>query len=54
MTAFFAVKEQDLPEDAETFAKKCIPCVEVDIVTDFEEIVKGILSGVLALFIRWI
>ena len=51
MTAFFAVKEQDLPEDAETFAKKCIPCVEVDVVTDFEEIVKGILSGVLALFI---
>ena len=51
MTAFFAVKEQDLPEDAETFAKKCIPCVEVDAVTDFEEIVKGILSGVLALFI---
>lgn len=51
MAAFFAVKEQDLPENAETFAKKCIPCVEVDVVTDFEEIVKGILSGVLALFI---
>ena len=51
MDSFFSVQEQDMPEDAAVFAEKCIPCAEVDIVTDFEEIIKGILSGVLALFI---
>lgn len=49
MTSFFSAKE--IPENAEQFAKECIPYVEVDITEDFDEIAKGILSGVLALFV---
>lgn len=51
MTSFFAVKEEDMPEDATGFSRQCVPYVEVDILGDFNDILKNLLSGVTCLFI---
>lgn len=51
MDSFFKVKEQDMPQDATEFAQKCVPYIEVDILGDFSEILKNILSGVTCVFI---
>lgn len=51
MTSFFALKEEDMPEDATGFSRQCVPYVEVDILGDFNDILKNLLSGVTCLFI---
>lgn len=51
MDSMMKVKEQDLPEDATQFARQCIPYVEVDILGDFDQVLKNVLSGVTCLFI---
>lgn len=40
-----------MPEDATAFAQQCIPYVEVDIIGDFDQILRNVLSGVTCLFI---
>lgn len=52
MTSFLSVSEDQMPEDATTFSKQCIPYVEVDIMDDFDQIVRNVLSGVTCLFIE--
>lgn len=51
MDSMMKVKEQDLPEDATQFARQCIPYVEVDIIGDFDQVLKNVLSGVTCLFV---
>ena len=51
MSAFFAIKKEDMPSTATGFAKMCLPYVEVDVIGDFDMIVRNILSGVTCLFI---
>lgn len=51
MDSFLKIQEEQMPEDATGFSQKCVPYVEVDILRDFSEIVKNILSGVTGLFI---
>lgn len=51
MDSMMKVKEQDLPEDATQFARQCIPYVEVDILGDFDQVLRNVLSGVTCLFI---
>lgn len=46
MTSFLGVNKYDMPEDATTFSQKLIPYVEVDVLTEFDEILRNVLSGV--------
>lgn len=51
MTSFFAIKKEDMPSTATGFAKLALPYVEVDVIGDFDLIVRSLLSGVTCLFI---
>lgn len=51
MDSFLGVQKQDMPESAAGFVRKCVPYVEVDIVTSYEQIFQNILSGPSCLFI---
>lgn len=51
MDSFFNIKEEDIPKDAAAFATTCIPYVEVDVIGDFDQIFRNLLSGVTCLFI---
>lgn len=51
MDSFFNIKEGDMPEDAAAFATTCIPYVEVEVIGDFDQIFRNLLSGVTCLFI---
>ena len=51
MDSFFDIKEGDMPKDATAFATICIPYVEVDVIEDFDQIFRNLLSGVTCLFI---
>ncbi len=51
MTSFFALKKDDMPSNATGFSKMVLPYVEVDIIADFDMIIRNILSGVICLFI---
>ncbi|WP_461811841.1 spore germination protein [Faecalimonas sp.] len=51
MTSFLGVNKYDMPEDATTFSRKFIPYVEVDVLTEFDDILRNVLSGVSCFFI---
>lgn len=51
MSGFFMLKKEDMPSTATGFSKMCLPYVEVDVIADFDLIVRNILSGVTCLFI---
>ncbi len=51
MDSLLGVQEADMPKDATAFTRECVPYVEVDVLTKFDEIVRNVLSGGLALFI---
>lgn len=51
MSGFFMLKKEDMPSTATGFSKLCLPYVEVDVIADFDLIVRNILSGVTCLFI---
>ena len=51
MDSFFNIKEGDMPKDAAAFATTCIPYVEVDVIGEFDQIFRNLLSGVTCLFI---
>ena len=51
MDSFFKLKEEEMPPDATQFSRKFVPYVEVDILGDFDQVLKNILSGVTCLFI---
>ena len=51
MSAFFAVKKEDMPYSASGFSKMILPYVEVDILNSYNDIVRNLLSGVTCLFV---
>lgn len=51
MDSFFKVKEEEMPPDATQFSRMFVPYVEVDVLGDFDQVLKNILSGVTCLFI---
>lgn len=52
MDSLFKVKKEDMPADATQFSRAYIPYVEVDILGDFDQVFKNVLSGVTCLFIE--
>lgn len=52
MDSFLSVQEQDMPDDAEGFIQKNVPYVEVEILNDFDQVVRNVLSGPACLFIE--
>lgn len=52
ITGFFALKKEDMPTTATGFSKLCIPYVEVDVIDNFDLIIRNVLSGVTCLFIE--
>ena len=52
MDSLFKVTAEDMPKDATEFARLCIPYVEVDILGDFDQIIRNVLSGVTCLFVE--
>jgi len=51
MTSFFSIKKDDMPASATEFSQQFIPYVEVDILKDFDQLTRNVLSGVTCLFI---
>lgn len=51
MDSFLSVSEEDMPEEAEEFIQKHVPYVEVDILEDFDQVIRSVLSGQSCLFI---
>ena len=51
MAAFFALKKEDMPSSATGFSKLVVPYVEVDVLGDFDPVIKNVLAGVTCLFI---
>ena len=51
MTSFLAIKKEDMPSTATGFAKLSLPYVEVDVIGDFDLIVRNVLSGVTCMFV---
>ena len=52
MSSFFMIKKEDMPSTATGFSKMAVSYVEVDVITEFDEIFKNILSGVACLFVE--
>lgn len=52
MAGFFALKKEDMPSSATGFSKLALPYVEVDVIADFDQIIRNVLSGVTCLFIE--
>ena len=51
MDSLLKVKEEEMPADATQFSRLCVPYVEVDVLGDFDQVLKNLLSGVTCLFI---
>lgn len=51
LNTIFTVQEQDMPDNAAEFVQKYIAYLEVDIITDFDSVIRNVLSGVPVLFI---
>ncbi len=52
MIFFYGIKDDAFFADAETFAKNCVPYIEVNTESDENTIVQNILSGISAVFIE--
>lgn len=51
MDSLLSVTEQGMPGDADEFVQRHVPYVEVDILEDFDSVVRSVLAGGTALFI---
>ncbi len=51
LSALFQIRATDMPADAAAFSRQCIPYVEVDVITDYNTVIRNVLSGVTVLFI---
>ncbi len=51
MPSLFGVAPEAMPRTAEEFAETYLPYAEIDFLTDYDEVVKNVLSGVTCLFI---
>lgn len=48
---FNSIQQEDMPQDAHEMSKLCLPYGEVDLLADWESILKNLLSGVTIMFI---
>lgn len=51
LASFLAVKAKEMPGDATEFASKVVPYVEVDVIADYDQILRNVLSGATCLFV---
>ena len=51
MTSFFSVTEEKMPDSATEFSRVLVPYVEVDTLSEFDGIIKNLLSGTTCLFV---
>lgn len=51
MDSFFSVQEDAMPKDADTFIKTNVSYAETDLLKDYDEVVKNLMSGATCLFI---
>ena len=51
MDSLLSVTKGDMPGSATGFARQCLPYVEVDTVSDFDQVLRNLLSGTTCLFI---
>lgn len=51
MDSFLKVRKEDMPASATGFARQCLPYVEVDTISDFNQVLRNLLSGTTCLFI---
>lgn len=51
MDSFLSVTKGDMPGSATGFSRQCLPYVEVDTVSDFDQVLRNLLSGTTCLFI---
>ncbi|HCR84088.1 spore germination protein [Muricomes intestini] len=52
MASFLGVKDREMPKDATSFSQKYISYDSVDIISDFDQVIKNVLSGITCLFIE--
>lgn len=52
MDSMFKITSEQMPGDATSFSRQYIPYVEVDILKDYDSIVRNVLSGMTCLFIE--
>ncbi|EOS68841.1 hypothetical protein C818_02716 [Lachnospiraceae bacterium MD308] len=52
LDSIMKVTKEDMPVDATAFSRECIPYVEVDIIGDFDMVLKNVLSGITCLFVE--
>ena len=45
MDSFLSVTEEDMPEDAQAFSVKEVPYVEVEVLTDFDQVMRMFCRG---------
>lgn len=48
---FYRHNQGEHAGDASAFSKKCVPYVEVDVLGDFDQVVRNVLSGASVLFV---
>ncbi len=51
LSGFYTIQKKDMPDNASDFSTKQLPYIEVDVVTDLQQTVINILSGMTALLI---
>ncbi len=51
LSGFYTIKKQDMPDNASDFSTQQLPYVEVDVVTNVDQAITSILSGMTALLI---
>lgn len=51
MDSLFKITEEDMPGSASAFTRKYVPYVEVDVIADFDQVFRNVLSGTTCLFI---
>ena len=51
MDSLMKVTKEDMPPDATRFSRECVPYVEVDVLGNFDQVMKNVLSGVTCVFI---
>ena len=52
MDSMFRITKDQMPQDATAFSRQFIPYVEVDIVKDYDAVVRNVLSGMSCLFLE--
>lgn len=52
MDSLMKITKEDMPKDATEFSRAVVPYVEVDVISDFDEVLKNVLSGVTCLFVE--